>query len=208
MQLSSGKPLPSPVLSSIFRSRTTYLAGRSERGGGREGEGSRNCSASDGCVVVGSNFLSSPRNHCTISPVSVAILLHSCNKWPGFELMTAQSLHMGQPICSLSLLFTKPPSTVISVGTSQSCPPSRCHASQMWALSQCSSSPPAFHSPSGQLPHLSCLHIAPLCFSLSLPFSVPQTDKTCVFCQGHIEIRKSPSSTLGWTAPLFCREEL
>lgn len=39
MQLSSGKPLPSSVLSSIFRTWPIYLAGRrerEERGGGEE----------------------------------------------------------------------------------------------------------------------------------------------------------------------------
>lgn len=127
MQLSSGKPLPSSVLSSIFRWKG--------KGGKRRGGGSGDPSASDGGAIVGSSLLSSSPDHCAISPGSVAIL-PSCNGWPGTQPMTAQSLHLGQPTCSLGLCSTKPPPAVTPVANSQSWPLSKCHAGQTLALSQ------------------------------------------------------------------------
>jgi len=61
MQLSSGKPLSSSVLGSIFRSWSTYRTGRSEREERGEGR-SEDPSASDGGVTIGSNLLSSSGN--------------------------------------------------------------------------------------------------------------------------------------------------
>lgn len=158
----------------------------------------------DGGVMVDSSPLSSSRKITAHSPVSVAIL-PSCNGWPGSQPMTTQSLHLGWPTCSLSLCSTKLPPAVIPVANSQSCPLSRCHAGQMLALSQAGVLPVSRSPPDSSFPISPVSTLLPSAFP-SLPLSLPQTAKTCGFCQGHIEIKKSPSSTLGY--PLFCKDEL
>lgn len=147
----------------------------------------------DGGVTVAFDILSNPGKHRILFPVSVAVLSPSRHGWPGSEPMIAQSFRLEQPTSSLSLL-----STVAPVVISQSCPHSRCQIGQMSALSQAGVLPfCVLFSRWPQLPHLSCLPMAPLRFSFSLPLSVPQIGKTCGSCQGHIDIRKPPSSTLG-----------
>lgn len=90
--------------------------------------------------------------------------------------VTAQSLHLGQPTCSLSLLSIRRPSAVAPVVTSQSRPLSRCSAAQMSALSQTGVLPLCFlFSPlAPDYPSLLSLHRSPLLFPL--PASLSATE--------------------------------